>query len=256
MLKIKFNQELFDKHIEEISKSISNLINDLDIKDDCLKYLSEPKEIKNILKANTFQMKLYIDFFQKEYPKSIGIENQKKEDWDTLYQTLREEIFEKEYKNWGTRTKYGAYYFVKALGLKSCPYCNRNYIFVVDSENGKLRPEIDHFYPKSIYPFLAMSFYNLIPSCQICNHTKSNKIKENLENPYDVKTNSYCFTYTPQSIEFSIVEKEKYNLDSFEIDINGNPDNLEIFHLKELYKQHKDIVLELLIKKPITHRVT
>jgi len=249
MVKIKFNQELFDKHIEEISKSISNLINDLDIKDDCLKYLSEPKEIKNILKANTFQMKLYIDFFQKEYPNSIGIENQKKEDWDTLYQTLREEIFEKEYKNWGTRTKYGAYYFVKVLGLKSCPYCNRNYTFVVDSENGKLRPEIDHFYPKSIYPFLAMSFYNLIPSCQICNHTKSNKIKENLENPYDVKTNSYCFTYIPQSIEFSVVEKEKYNLDSFEIDINGNPDNLEIFHLKELYKQHKDIVLELLIKK-------
>lgn len=242
MIKIEFNQELFDKHIEEISKSIGKLVSDLDNSDACLKYLSEPKEIENILKANTFQMKLYIEFFKTTYPDSL-------EDEKELNRILCEEIFEKEYKNWGSRKKYGAYYFVKALGLNSCPYCNRNYTFVVDSENGKLRPEIDHFHPKSIYPFLAMSFYNLIPSCSICNHTKSDKIKEDLENPYDIKTNSYQFTYTPQSVEFAVVEKEKYNFDSFEIEINGNQSNIELFKLEELYKQHKEIVLELLIKK-------
>jgi len=242
MIKIEFNQELFDKHIEEISKSIAKLISDLDNSDECLKYLSEPKEIENILKANTFQMKLYIEFFKTTYPDSL-------EDDKELNRILREEIFEKEYKNWGSRKKYGAYYFVKALGLNSCPYCNRNYTFVVDSDNGKLRPEIDHFYPKSIYPFLAMSFYNLIPSCSICNHTKSDKVKEDLENPYDIEANSYQFTYTPQSVEFAVVEKEKYNFDSLEIEISGNQSNIELFKLKELYKQHKDIVLELLIKK-------
>ena len=242
MIKIEFNQEIFDKHIEKISKSIGKLISNLDNKDECLKYLSEPKEIKNILKANTFQMKLYIKFFKTDFPDSL------EEDKD-LNRILREEIFEKEYKNWSSRKKYGAYYFVKALGLNSCPYCNRNYTFVVDNDNGKLRPEIDHFYPKSIYPFLAMSFYNLIPSCPICNHTKSDKVKEDLENPYDIKANSYQFTYTPQSVEFSIVEKEKYSFDSFEIEIDGNESNIELFKLEELYKQHKDIVLELLIKK-------
>lgn len=71
-------------------------------------------------------------------------------------------FFEKEYNNWGKRKTYGSYKFVETLDLKTCPYCNRNYTFIVDEESGKLRPELDHFYPKSIYPFLAMSFYNLI----------------------------------------------------------------------------------------------
>lgn len=242
MIKIEFNQKLFDKHIEEISKSISKLISDLDNKDACLEYLSEAKEIENILKANTFQMKLYIEYFETNFPNSLEKEKE-------LNRILREEIFEKEYKNWSSRKKYGAYYFVKALGLNSCPYCNRNYTFVVDNDNGKLRPEIDHFYPKAIYPFLAMSFYNLIPSCPICNHTKSDEVKDNLENPYDIEVNSYQFTYTPQSVEFTIVEEEKYNFDNFEIEISGNQSNIELFKLEELYKQHKDVVLELLIKK-------
>ena len=35
---------------------------------------------------------------------------------------------------------------------------------------------MDHFYPKSLYPFLALSLYNFIPSCQICNSRfKGNK---------------------------------------------------------------------------------
>jgi len=138
---------------------------------------------------------------------------------------------------------------VKGLNLKTCPYCNRNYTFVVDSDNGKLRPELDHFYPKSIYPFLAVSFYNLIPSCPICNHTKGNKVKKDLDNPYDIETNNYRFTYTPNNIDFTIVEKEKYNFDSFDIELKGNESNIKLFKLIELYKQHKDIVQELLIKK-------
>jgi len=247
MIKIQFNQELFNKHIEEISKNINKLISNLDKIDleentkQCLEYFSNDNIIK-ILSANTDELKECIQFFKTTYPNSL-------EEGKELNRILREEIFEKEYKNWGSRKKYGAYYFVKALKLDSCPYCNRNYTFVVDDDNGKLRPEIDHFYPKSIYPFLAMSFYNLIPSCSICNHTKSDKVKEDLENPYDIEPNSYHFTYIPQSVEFSVVEKEKYDFDSFEIEINGNESNIELFKLRELYKQHKDIVLELLIKK-------
>jgi len=247
MIKIQFNQELFNKHIEEISKKINELITNLDKTDleentkQCLEHFSNDNIIK-ILSANTDELKEYIQFFKTTYPNSL-------EDGKELNKVLREEIFEKEYKNWGSRKKYGAYYFVNALKLDSCPYCNRNYTFVVDDDNGKLRPEIDHFYPKSIYPFLAMSFYNLIPSCSICNHTKSDKVKEDLENPYDIEPNSYQFTYTPQSVEFAVVEEKKYDFDSFEIEITGNESNIELFKLRELYKQHKDIVLELLIKK-------
>jgi len=250
VVKINFKLKLFDTHIDKIGIALKKTIIksfSLHSFDDryiteCLKYLSNEKEIKNLLSANVEQLRLYIDFFTKEFPSSV-------EKNSPLNKILREEIFEKEYGNWGGRKTYGAYAFVKALGLNSCPYCNRNYTFVVDSENGKLRPEIDHFYPKSVYPFLAMSFFNLIPSCPICNHTKSDKVKENLENPYEIESNSYKFTYRPTTVEFAVVKKEKYDFENFEIEINGNKANIELFKLEELYKQHKDIVLELLTKK-------
>lgn len=155
-----------------------------------------------------------------------------------------------------------AYSFVSALNLKTCPYCNRNYTFVVDSENGKLRPEIDHFYPKSEYPYLAMSFYNLIPSCQVCNHTKGEKLID--KNPYTITDKDFKFTWTPRNTDFTIIESQeakyqsqeeginsqKYQYDSFDIDFTSEKnENIKVLKLEELYKQHKDIVLELLIKR-------
>lgn len=241
MVKIAFNAQLFQKHIDNITPKILDAIEKNESDDKCLKYLNNEKEIQNLLSANVFQLKLYIDFFANEFPSSV--------EKDSELNSILRDIFENEYTNWSARTTYGAYAFVKELGLETCPYCNRNYTFIVDSDNGKLRPEIDHFYPKSIYPFLAMSFYNLIPSCSICNHTKGNQVKKNLENPYELENETYKFTYLPTSIDFSMVEKEQYNFDSFEIELSGNRDNRELFKLEELYKQHKDIVLELLIKK-------
>ena len=253
MLKIIVNKELFDLHIEEIFLKINGLFEGINesnldqIDKKCLKYIKD--NLKDILKANNNELKEYIKYFQENYPNSIGVENQKKEEWHQLYKIIRDEIFEKEYNNWGKRKTYGSYKFVETLDLKTCPYCNRNYTFIVDDESGKLRPEIDHFYPKSIYPFLAMSFYNLIPSCPICNHTKSSKVSENLINPYDIKDDDFKFTYKPTDISFSQIESKKYDMDSFEIEFKKKNENIDIFKLDELYKQHKDIVVDLLMKK-------
>ena len=253
MLKIIVNKELFDLHIEEIFLKINGLFEGINesnldqIDKKCLKYIKD--NLKDILKANNNELKEYIKYFQENYPNSIGVENQKKEEWHQLYKIIRAEIFEKEYNNWGKRKTYGSYKFVETLDLKTCPYCNRNYTFIVDEESGKLRPELDHFYPKSIYPFLAMSFYNLIPSCPICNHTKSSKVSENLINPYDIKDDDFKFTYKPTDISFSQIESKKYNMDSFEIEFKKKNENIDIFKLDELYKQHKDIVVDLLMKK-------
>ena len=52
------------------------------------------------------------------------------------------------------------------MGIEVCPYCQRNYI---SSYGKKTTADLDHFYPKSLYPFLALSLYNFIPSCQVCN---------------------------------------------------------------------------------------
>ena len=143
--------------------------------------------------------------------------------------------------------------FIQNINLGSCPYCNRNYVFSLNKK-ASIKPEIDHLYPTSIYPYLAVSYFNLIPSCPTCNGFGAKEGKDTfyaypISHPYELKENDFKFSISPASIDFFNVENKKYDFNSFEIELYGNKANLEIFKLEELYKQHKDIVLELLIKK-------
>jgi len=153
-------------------------------------------------------------------------------------------------KKWNESLNYTKYDFVNKINLKSCPYCNMNYIFIVEED--KLRPEIDHFYPKSKYPYLAMSYFNLIPSCQVCNRTKSSAFSNEMVNPYsDINNdNNIKFTINIQNVDFLQLKEKKYNFNSFKIKIKETTnDNVTKFSLEKLYEQHKDIVLDLLIKQ-------
>lgn len=61
--------------------------------------------------------------------------------------------------------------------LKVCPYCNAEtvYYYEVKSKGKKgiqphfVKSAFDHYFPRSRYPFLGISLYNLIPSCTRCN---------------------------------------------------------------------------------------
>ena len=59
---------------------------------------------------------------------------------------------------------------IEAMGIKACVYCNVQYALTVNHSKGMF--ELDHRYPKSEYPFLCTSFFNLQPSCPSCNHGK------------------------------------------------------------------------------------
>ena len=71
---------------------------------------------------------------------------------------------------------WGAWRFIKDSGIRYCPYCNADSVYSAsflteeDSDKQKfIKSELDHFMPRSHYPFLAISLYNLIPSCRRCN---------------------------------------------------------------------------------------
>ena len=59
----------------------------------------------------------------------------------------------------------------RTLNIKSCVYCNANY--AITDEEGRGYYELDHWKPKSKYPYLSTSFYNLQVSCPSCNRRKS-----------------------------------------------------------------------------------
>ncbi|WP_318472131.1 hypothetical protein [Photobacterium leiognathi] len=56
-----------------------------------------------------------------------------------------------------------------SLNLDVCPYCNNEDIETIRESNGGTRPDLDHFYPKSKFPFFSVTLSNLIPSGKRCN---------------------------------------------------------------------------------------
>lgn len=77
------------------------------------------------------------------------------------------------------RTKgWNAYALCGAANYKICPYCQQSFAVALSStKSGKsFRPTLDHFYPKSEYPYLGLSLYNLVPSCQTCNSSLKGQI--------------------------------------------------------------------------------
>lgn len=259
MIKLNFNSKLLDKHFNILEKELTKLILKLNTDKKIIKkrkksdgtfenyiFLVLTPQLITFINSLNLTMLLKSKFLNeiinelKSYPKSS-------DEYKLLFYIFVENGYMKYFTNGKNPDKYSAYTFVEKLNIKTCPYCNRNYIFVV--KKGKLRPEIDHFYPKTVYPYLAVNYFNLIPSCQTCNKTKSDKFNSKWINPYDVEKIDYKLTYKPKSINFTEVESLKYDFNSFDIDFISTNENIKTFKLKELYEQHKDIVLELLIKK-------
>ena len=93
------------------------------------------------------------------------------------------------------KSRYCGYDLARNLDTTTCTYCNRNYTNTVISKNGiKItRPQFDHYYDKTRHPFLTLSFYNLIPSCSICN--------TNVKHGIEFKPNMHAHPYIDNSID-------------------------------------------------------
>jgi hypothetical protein len=153
---------------------------------------------------------------------------------------------------------YRAYELIKSLEINTCPYCNRNTIYNLRYSK-KRTSELDHFYPQTKYPFFALSFYNLIPSCKVCNKIKLDNDDKEYINPYDTR-----FDFNKNAkFDFKIKDSNFYaSVDSIKlkckIDNNISYDekkriknNVKDFKLYDLYQNHKDIILELIQKAQI-----
>ena len=153
---------------------------------------------------------------------------------------------------------YRAYELIKSLAINTCPYCNRNTIHNLKYSK-KRTSELDHFYPISKYPFFGLSFYNLVPSCKVCNKIKLDNADKEYINPYDER-----FDFNKNAkFDFKILGSNFYNA-SEEIKLRCKVDdktsseekkriknNIQDFKLFDLYQNHKDVITELIQKAEI-----
>jgi hypothetical protein len=247
MLSLKVNQTQADKYAEKMWSHINSQLK---------------RVIKNNgLKATKKRLAITLTINEIKFLNSINIEQKLKEILSSIPSKLRYLINEFEKSNPTMRTKtsninrvlynvfvsngyenknFNGLKFVNDIGLQTCPYCNRAYIQSV-SRRGVVRPQIDHFYPKSMYPYLGLSFYNLIPSCPVCNGTTAkgdkDSYKDNLKSPYEIENDDFKF-----SCDFITGTDFQVKLDK-KIDKND-----EYFKLEDFYKHHGDVVDELYTK--------
>ena len=143
------------------------------------------------------------------------------------------------------RENKNGYWFAENLNVKVCPYCNREYtfrfpIYKAKKQTNKLKFvtdkkilfDFDHYLAKEKYPYLSLSFFNLIPSCSICNSRFKHSIEFDYENyiyPYEESfENEITFNIKFKSKEDLLIDcykKEYITFMSKNVKINFNEEN-------------------------------
>ena len=176
------------------------------------------------------------------------------------------------------------------LNIGVCPYCNRNYTSIIEIEPNEeqikkmkylgqkpdkpikyVLPSFDHYFPKTEYPYLSLSLWNLIPTCEYCNNRFKNQFNiVDSTNAKITKTPEYLHPYlngfkskdsknqirfelelpedNPGSIYSAIVQNNSSEFyDKFEINfiskskdsqfLNKAKNSIELFALREVYNQ-------------------
>jgi len=174
---------------------------------------------------------------------------------------LISEIF--DYEAWRVKVKNKKpmpHILAMQMNIKVCPYCNNQYTQTLEKQDKthKVQFQLDHFYPQSIYPYLAVSFYNLIPSCNNCNLSKSNHdtFKEKLIHPYEESFHQLAKFRTNKISDINLIkdflEKGDFRTKNIDIELVSSDARVQIhkniFHLEDIYKQHQDVVSEIYAK--------
>lgn len=150
---------------------------------------------------------------------------------------------------------------IEKLGIKTCVYCNVQYALTVNHSRGLF--ELDHRFPKSEYPFLCTSFYNLQPSCSSCNHGKRTATADfGLYTDNKDEVNPFHLLTTPNLY----LKKRRFDINKIQIHLVAsdvkNPDLCNLaaehesdFDIDATYSMLKDVAEETIWRcKAYDHR--
>ncbi len=156
------------------------------------------------------------------------------------------EFFEKifDYKEIIQNNTDFSYTISNMLNVSVCPYCNRIYTTTCQSKNGKVRPQFDHFFAKSKYPILALSIYNLVPSCSICNSRKGTRefsIEKNMY-PYQEGLNKDKY------FSYKLAKEGNYQIITLKNNAKMN-NNDKALMIEDIYQKAHSNEINNLIKK-------
>lgn len=172
--------------------------------------------------------------------------------YDQIYHDFKE--FNRFYLNW-SKNRIN-HWIIEKTGLKGCPYCNILYTY---NRKKSVTAQLDHFFPKSEYPILALCFYNLVPSCSACNQIKRDDTWE-MASPYqdgafqdlritwDSSGGAGQDKYEENNSLAILEEMITIRIETAERDEQRNLAGMKI---TEAYQQHRDYASEIIKKARI-----
>lgn len=208
-----------------------------------LTILSQPGKLEEYLAYNPLQQITFIRMLSKQkYPDSMIFNRLGKGTYKKFYKThpshidhFNEVCHDIFITNGYDRLDSGQ--FIANTGLRICPYCGIETVRVT----GRSKRQIDHFLPKGKYPFFAISYFNLIPSCDYCNESPNKGQKSPLTKSGDlVIMNPYVFKGERVRFHTEIAKENIFEPNNFKVILGFTEKKYldgynEMFDLSERY---------------------
>lgn len=126
-----------------------------------------------------------------------------------------------------------------------CPYCQRNYVNIIQKDSLTIKPDLDHFYPKAKYPFLAASIDNLIPACQVCNSRLKKEIDfYKIKHLHPLKPTENIF----RKLEFLYLGNKNMYIKGKDLLLDEEKQYIKTFRIEEIYNTHTEVLDDILDK--------
>lgn len=205
------------------------------------------EQLKNLITATATQLEQFFIPQIESYLTRLGVDIRSDKKYrDEIISILGYDSIRDCHTQW----------LVDRLGIKTCPYCGIQYLLGVSRPGEKkVLCELDHFFPKDTYPYLCVSFYNLIPSCAFCNRLKSSSATSLSTHPHPYHHNFdqlFTFKTDPQEVIEVIIKGRKTISVQTDFNTSSAPTidkHFDRFRLNEVYAHHSDIAEELYWKK-------
>ena len=238
-------QKLLDEHYTGLENIVIRRINSTTLAPTIKKFVRG--YIKEILIGDVDEL----EFLNNKLKRNSEYKNDKGSAKEELKKIFNYDLFINKTK------RYDAYDLAKGLGVRTCLYCNRLYTLTVVKKNNKYkftRPEFDHFLDKDNNPLLALSIYNLIPSCKVCNSslkgTKPFSIRKHLHPYKDDCMEDYWYRFLPHNVDDVLKGNSslKVSIDTALIDQDRRQRikrTSNVFKLNEIFSAHTEELSDL-----------
>lgn len=152
------------------------------------------------------------------------------------------------------RDNFYAHYF-HLLGLKNCVYCNAQMALSIKTSRNAFSAkfDVDHYNPKSKFPWMCISLFNLYPSCVPCNRAKGSKpvfFQLYSDDASKLTKSDFHFRLTAEAKSRYLITKDYRSLEfTFDEPIRpvGYQSHNKVFHINEVYGTQLDVAEQLLI---------